>query len=146
MRRGDAAWVAPAAAKSEAMRRIRTAGTNPEMAVRSALHQAGFRFRVGVPVPGKLRRSIDISFARQRLAVFIDGCFWHGCPEHGGSPKTNAAFWSAKVMENRARDRDTDYHLRERGWRVLRFWEHVDPASAVEAVRSALRGDDGVSR
>lgn len=134
MRRGDPAFVAPSPAKSEAMRRVRTLGTAPEVALRRLLHAAGLRFRVGVPVPGRPRRTIDVAFTRRRLAVFVDGCFWHDCPIHGGSPRTNPAFWSAKIAANRARDRDTDAALAEAGWTALRFWEHVRPEEAAAAV------------
>ena len=145
MKRGDAEWVVPTGAKSAAMRSVRTIGTTPEIELRRRLHGAGLRYRVGLPVPGRPRRTIDIAFTRARLAVFVDGCFWHGCPIHGGRPRTNAAFWAAKVAENRARDGDTDIRLGNAGWAVLRFWEHVGPDEAADAVRAALavRGNGG---
>ena len=138
MRRGDASWVIPAPEKSEAMRRVRTTGTAPEIELRRRLHRSGLRFRIGYPVPGRPRRSIDIAFTKRKLAVFVDGCFWHGCPLHGSTPKTNEAYWKEKVAANRARDRDTDLHLERAGWGVLRFWEHERPADAVDAVVAAL--------
>lgn len=140
MRRGGTGWIVPSAEKSAAMRSVRTVGTGPEIAMRRRLHAAGLRFRVAYPVPGRPRRTIDIAFTRQRLAVFVDGCFWHGCPLHGATPATNSAFWRAKVEENTARDRDTDDHLTKVGWTVMRFWEHVPPEDAAEAVRTALAG------
>lgn len=94
------------------------------MALRRALHAAGLRYRVDVPLPFDRRRRADIVFPRARVAVFVDGCFWHGCPEHYVAPKANAAFWRGKVEANRARDRDTDRRLHELGWIVVRVWEH----------------------
>jgi DNA mismatch endonuclease (patch repair protein) len=93
------------------------------------------RFRVDFPVLP--RRRADIAFPKRRIAVFIDGCFWHDCPDHGTVSKANAEFWAAKLMTNKERDRDTDDRLAEGGWTVLRFWEHEraeDIAVAIEAV------------
>ena len=86
------------------MASVRTSGTKPELELRHRLHKAGLRYRVAHPVPGRPRRTIDVAFTRRRIAVFVDGCFWHGCPLHASAPKTNAAFWAAKVAENVARD------------------------------------------
>ncbi|MGD8200675.1 very short patch repair endonuclease [Ornithinimicrobium sp. W1679] len=113
--------------------------TAPELALRRSLHAAGHRFRVVHPVPGNRRRSIDIAFTRARLAVFVDGCFWHGCPEHGTQPRANGQWWAAKLAANQARDADTDRLLGEAGWSVLRIWEHEDVAVATAAIESALR-------
>lgn len=146
MKRGDACWVAPSPEKSEAMRRVRTVGTAPEIALRKRLHEAGLRFRVAYPVPGKPRRTIDVAFTRRRLAVFVDGCFWHGCPIHSGRPKTNSAFWRAKVSANRQRDRETDALLEAVGWTVLRIWEHMAPDQAAAAVIAVLAGLGGGGR
>ena len=126
-----------AARMSRAARR----DTAPELALRRELHRRGRRFRVVFRVPGKNRRTIDIAFPRLRLAVFIDGCFWHGCPSHGRTPVQNSAWWTTKLAANKARDRDTDSHLAAGGWMVLRFWEHVEAtvaASRVEATLDAL--------
>jgi DNA mismatch endonuclease (patch repair protein) len=100
-----------------------------ELAVRSLVHRQGLRFRVDWPLPGTRRRA-DLAFISARVAVFVDGCFWHGCPVHGTWPKANSAWWRAKIESNVQRDRDTDAHLRRVGWKVLRFWEHHDSARA----------------
>lgn len=119
--------------------------TAPELALRRALHAAGYRYRVVHPVPGNRRRSIDIAFTRARVAVFVDGCFWHGCPEHGTQPRANSDWWTAKLAANHTRDEDTDRLLREAGWHVVRIWEHESVEDAVAAVRAALeaRGAGG---
>jgi DNA mismatch endonuclease (patch repair protein) len=126
------------------MQRQRRKDTEPELLIRRALHRAGLRYRVGVPVPGLRRRTIDIAFTRIKLAVFVDGCFWHGCPEHATWPKANAGWWEAKILKNRSRDRETNVRLQEAGWRVVRIWEHEPPDQAathlLETV-AVLRGD-----
>lgn len=113
--------------------------TAPELALRRALHAAGHRFRVVHPVPGNRRRTVDIAFTRARLAVFVDGCFWHSCPEHGTRPRANEAWWIAKLEANRVRDVDTDRLLAEAGWTVVRIWEHEDVATATALVEAVLR-------
>lgn len=113
--------------------------TVAELRLRSELHRRGYRYRVDYPPLRGVRRRADIVFTRRRLAVFVDGCFWHGCTEHATWPKNNAAWWRAKLEDNRRRDRDTDRRLREAGWCVLRVWEHEDPAQAAERIASALR-------
>lgn len=102
------------------------------------LHAAGYRYRVNYPVPGMPRRTIDVAFTRLRVAVFIDGCFWHGCPVHGQTPVANRSWWADKLETNRARDRSTSLHLTEAGWTVLRVWEHIPPTEAFEFVRAEL--------
>lgn len=119
--------------------------TGPEVALRRALHAAGLRFRVVYPVPGQRRRSIDIAFTRRKVAVFVDGCFWHGCPEHGVRPRSNSAWWREKLAANQARDRDTDRVLEEQGWAVVRVWEHEPVVTALAHVVVAL-GDRGEVR
>ena len=102
----------------------RSRDTKPELRVRSAVHRRGLRYRVSArPIPG-LRRTADMVFRPAKVAVFIDGCFWHGCPEHYVEPRTNADYWSAKIARNKGRDSDTDQRLRDAGWVVLRYWEH----------------------
>jgi len=112
--------------------------TRPELALRRLLHVSGLRYRVDrAPLPG-LRRRADVVFGRARVAVFVDGCFWHGCPEHGTRPRSNEQWWRDKLERNRLRDADTDARLRAAGWRVLRIWEHEDPVSAASRVRATL--------
>jgi len=113
--------------------------TKPEMAVRRAVWRRGLRYRVDVsPLPGTRRRA-DLVFTRVRVAVFIDGCFWHGCPEHATAPKANAEWWAEKLSANVLRDRDTDARLGEAGWLVLRIWEHEDAEDAAERIEQVVR-------
>ncbi|WP_404383543.1 very short patch repair endonuclease [Knoellia locipacati] len=98
--------------------------TKPELALRRELHKRGLRYRVNFPVPGLPRRTIDIAFTRQKVAVFVDGCFWHGCPDHSVPAKANAEWWVAKLQANVERDLGTSQFLENQGWRVLRLWEH----------------------
>ena len=123
------------------MRANRGRDTGPELAVRRALHAMGLRYRVDHPLPFDRRRRADIVFTRAKVAVFVDGCFWHGCPEHGTTPRTNTAFWSEKIARNRERDSDTNERLRSLGWTVLRFWEHelVGAADRIGEVVTASR-------
>lgn len=111
-------------------------GTGPEILVRRLLFRAGFRYRVQYPVPGRSRRSIDIAFPARKLAIFIDGCFWHGCKEHRNIPANNAQWWAEKIQANRVRDEETDALLMKAGWQVFRFWEHNDPALVLDAIRT----------
>lgn len=120
------------------MRANRGRDTRPELEVRRLVHARGMRYRVDVaPVPG-LRRRADLVFTRVKLAVFIDGCFWHGCPEHWKGPKTNSEYWSTKIETNRSRDADTGRRLKAHGWEVLRFWEHEDPVAAADRIERAV--------
>jgi DNA mismatch endonuclease (patch repair protein) len=127
----------PAVRKSMVGNRSRD--TKPELALRSAVHAMGLRYRVARPPIKGLRRTADLLFPRQRVVVLLDGCFWHGCPEHYSSPRTNATYWSEKVERNVARDRDTDERLAEAGWTVLRIWEHEDVTDAAERVAALIR-------
>lgn len=108
--------------------------TKPELRLRSILHSRGLRFRVCQPLPFDRRRRSDIVFTRVGLYVFVDGCFWHGCPQHFVEPKTRKEFWLDKVRTNRARDQDTTSRLQSEGYVVLRFWEHEDPAAVAQVV------------
>ena len=120
------------------MKSNRGRDTAPEMALRRAVHALGLRYRVNARPLKAVRRTADLLFARARVAVFLDGCFWHGCPEHHTVAATNAGFWATKVDTNRRRDRDTDERLVEAGWLPLRVWEHEDPALAAHRVRDAV--------
>lgn len=121
------------------MRANRRVGTEPEVAVRSALHRRGLRFRKDHPirVPERVVRP-DVVFTRGRLAVFIDGCFWHCCPIHGTDPKVNVGYWGPKLRRNVQRDRETDAQLTAAGWTVLRAWEHEPVPDVVDRVLRAL--------
>lgn len=129
--------VPSSAAVSARMSRQSSRDTAPEVAVRKILHAAGLRYRVNVPVPGMPRRTIDIVFGPAKIAVFLDGCFWHGCPQHATRPKSNAEWWRAKLDKNIARDRETTEHLEAEGWTVLRFWEHENPEAISQTVARA---------
>lgn len=120
------------------MQAIRRADTKPEMAVRRLLHAAGKRYRVDYAPEPALRRRADIVFTRQRVAVFIDGCFWHGCPDHFRSPSANQDYWGPKLARNQERDIETTSRLEAAGWRVMRFWEHEQPGSVAERVILAM--------
>jgi DNA mismatch endonuclease (patch repair protein) len=109
------------------MQAIRNRDTKPEWLIRRLVHAQGLRYRVAARPLSDLRRTADLVFRPAKVAVFIDGCYWHGCPEHYVSPKTNPGYWSDKVARNIARDRDTDKRLTDADWTVLRFWEHESP-------------------
>ena len=114
--------------------------TGPELAVRSRLHARGLRYRVDYRVGrGRSAPRPDIAFTRAKLAIFIDGCFWHRCPVHGTTPATNASWWKAKLQRNVDRDRANDRELRERGWAVMRFWEHEPSDEVADAIEGAYR-------
>ena len=110
----------------------------PELAVRRLLHASGHRYRVNYRPLDDSRRTVDIAFTRLKLAVMIDGCFWHGCADHYRPASTRAAFWAAKIAGNRARDIDTNRRLMEKGWIVVRFWEHDAPELVVEAIEAEI--------
>lgn len=113
--------------------------TKPEKALRSALHAAGLRFRKDFRLDlGTAKPRPDIAFTRAKVAVFVDGCYWHSCPEHGTKPKTNADYWTPKLARNVERDREQDVALGDSGWTVIRVWEHETIAQAAELVRSVV--------
>ena len=130
-------WASSRSARA-VMKGNRSADTTPELAVRKLLHGQGLRYRVDYRPSSEIRRRADIVFTRRKVAVFIDGCFWHGCPQHYKLPRTNSDYWDAKIAGNVARDRDTDRRLRDVGWTVLRFWEHIDPSAAASAISSTV--------
>jgi DNA mismatch endonuclease (patch repair protein) len=128
------------------MSRQRARNTGIEVALRRELHRRGMRFRIHLrPLPG-IRREADVIFTRAKVAVFVDGCFWHACPTHGTWPKNNEAFWRDKIMGNRARDTDTDSRLVAAGWLSVRVWEHEDPITAAERVALLVRDRRGYDR
>lgn len=112
--------------------------TKPELAVRRAVYGLGLRYRVSARPLRELRRTADLLFTRAKVAVFVDGCFWHSCPVHHTVAKTNADYWAAKVVRNRERDRETDRLLAEAGWAVVRIWEHEPAMEAAERVRDVV--------
>lgn len=120
------------------MSRQASKDTGAELAVRRLLHAAGLRYRVEYPVPGMPRRRLDVAFPRVKVAVLIDGCFWHGCPRHATQPKANAEWWRSKLDRNMARDRETTEHLLAAGWTVLRFWEHTPAEEIAATVRATV--------
>lgn len=134
----EGSW-ASTAARRRNMQAIRSRDTKPEKAIRRLVHAKGLRYRIDARPLADLRRTADMIFRPVQVAVFIDGCYWHGCPEHYVSPKTNPGYWSGKVAGNVARDRDTNRRLEESGWLVLRFWEHEEPARCAEDIAAAVR-------
>jgi DNA mismatch endonuclease, patch repair protein len=133
---------APKASSPETRRRMQRVGkrdTPAEMTLRSALHRQGLRFRIDeAPLPG-LRRRADVIFKSAKVAVFVDGCFWHGCPIHGTWPQANREWWRRKIERNRQRDSDTDQRLTEAGWRVIRAWEHEDLDEVAQRVVRSVK-------
>lgn len=117
------------------MSRIRSQKTKPELRLRKALWAAGHRFRVRSKLPGKP----DVIFTRAKLAVFVDGCFWHGCPIHGRRPKSNQGYWHPKIDSNVARDVRVNDRLTELGWKVLRVWEHEIKSDIDSVVQQIVR-------
>jgi DNA mismatch endonuclease, patch repair protein len=138
-------------AVSSQMQRMPRASTGPEMLIRRELHRRGLRFRVNHPrLPGRP----DIAFTGARLAVFVDGCFWHACPDHGVLPKNNRDWWRIKLDRNVERDREKDAKLEGMDWLAVHVWEHEDPITAVDSIQQlwlsrrpvkARRGEAGRS-
>ncbi|MEV4522679.1 very short patch repair endonuclease [Micromonospora tulbaghiae] len=130
-------WASSPAVRS-VMRANRSRDTRPEMALRSAVHALGLRYRVDRQPLAGLRRKADLVFAGPRVAVFVDGCFWHGCPEHYRPSTRNSEFWSSKIEGNRNRDAQTDEKLAAAGWTVIRVWEHEDTQQAASRIAQAV--------
>lgn len=122
------------------MAAIRRVDTKPELALRSALHARGLRYRKDLRLDLSVRVRPDIVFTRARVAVFVDGCFWHACPDHATSPASNAGFWTTKLARNVQRDREQDAALTDAGWTVVRAWEHEDPLRVADKVEGLVRG------
>ncbi|MCE1178960.1 MAG: very short patch repair endonuclease [Micrococcales bacterium] len=140
-RQGSAAYTpwASSPAVRKVMQSNKGRDTGPELAVRRLVHARGLRYRISTRPEPTLRRTADLVFTRSRVAVFIDGCFWHGCPQHRTHPRTNATYWADKIETNIARDADTSERLSAAGWTVLRFWQHEDPVAVAAAIERAVR-------
>ncbi|MFJ2934033.1 very short patch repair endonuclease [Streptomyces sp. NPDC087219] len=145
-------WTPPAgswassAARRRNMQAIRSRDTKPEQQVRRLIHAQGLRYRVAAKPLPDLRRTADIIFRPVKVAVFIDGCYWHGCPEHYVAPRTNPGYWSDKVARNMARDSDTNQRLEEAGWTVLRFWEHESPEECAMRITAEVAKHRALAR
>lgn len=120
------------------MARVRTRDTSAELELRRELHRRGLRYRVDFRVPGLGGFKPDIVFTRRRIAVFVDGCFWHRCPDHVTFPKSNADWWFEKLQRTVERDRAANEALRRAGWTIIRVWEHEDPSLAANRVEHAF--------
>jgi DNA mismatch endonuclease (patch repair protein) len=127
----------PKPSSSAALNRMKAAkprDTAPEKALRSELYKKGLRYRVDVRPIKELNRRADIVFQSAKVAIFVDGCFWHGCPKHGTQAKANAEFWKNKIKQNQIRDMETNQLLKKAGWKVIRVWEHEDSAKMSERI------------
>ena len=143
---GSASW-ASSPGNRKSMQGNRSRDTKPELAVRSAVHRRGIRFRVSVRPQPELPRTADLVLRKSRIAVFVDGCFWHGCPEHHSQPATNSEYWADKIVRNVERDAETTTYLQQAEWTVLRFWEHEDPESVADRVQEAVSAStEGTAR
>lgn len=116
---------------SRQLSRMPSTDTAPELRLRAALHALGLRFRLRSRLPGRP----DVVFTRVKIAVFVDGCFWHSCPQHAVTPKNNRDWWVAKLQRNTERDREKDDALRLLGWSVVRVWEHEEPLQAAKRIQ-----------
>jgi DNA mismatch endonuclease (patch repair protein) len=130
-------WATNARARN-VMRANRGRDTKPELAVRRILHSRGLRYRVNRRPVNSVSRTSDIVFASTRVTVFIDGCYWHGCPEHYVASKSNTDYWSSKIANNRSRDAETNVLLSNAGWLVLRFWSHEEPLVVADVITNAI--------
>ena len=142
--KGDPGWdpvggrhvkpVATSQAVTARMQATRRRDTPAELDLRRQLHRRGYRYRVDVSIPAVTRARPDLVFPTERVAVFVDGCFWHSCPDHGTSPRANSEWWDRKLRSNVERDRRHNDELGSAGWIVIRIWEHDDPVTAAEAI------------
>ncbi len=131
--------IASSIAAHNRMRAAKPRDTDPEIALRKALLEVGLTFDIDVCLLVGSRRRADIVLRKDRIAIFIDGCFWHGCPLHGTWPKENAEFWRSKIEKNKERDRNTNVQLSDEGWKVIRVWEHEDPDDVAQRIASVLK-------
>jgi len=134
----DTSWASSPAVRA-VMKSNRGRDTKPELALRSATHRLGLRYRVDIAPLQNLRRRADLVFSKAKVAVFLDGCYWHGCPDHHRPAQRNREFWSEKIAKNRERDRNTDETLAAADWLVIRVWEHEEPAEAANRIARAVR-------
>lgn len=142
---GEQASWATSPATRRSMLANRGRDTKPELSLRRALHRLGYRFRVDIrPLPDVNRRA-DIVFTRQRVAIFVHGCFWHGCPDHYVAPKANSTFWADKIERNITRDAETVVLMRQAGWTPVVIWEHQSLDEAIHAVGEAVRNAGGTN-
>lgn len=126
----------PPSSASKSMKANRSSGTKPELALRRELFRQGLRYRVALQIQLQDRKvRPDIVFLRRKIAVFLDGCFWHGCPEHGRMPSDPTGYWHAKIERNRNRDTAVDSQLNDAGWTVIRVWEHEQVAEVAARVK-----------
>lgn len=121
------------------MKAVKPKDTYPEKILRSELHKRGLRFKIDKKPIEKLNRRADIVFISARVAVFVDGCFWHGCPIHGTKPKANSEFWEMKIKRNKARDEDTTNKLEAAGWKVIRVWEHENLKEFAKTIHDIVK-------
>lgn len=121
------------------MKAAKPKNTAPEMALRALLFKMGLRYQVDARPLKELNRKADIVFRTAKVAIFVDGCFWHGCPIHGTQAKANAEFWNFKIKNNRERDLETTKLLQKAGWRVIRVWEHEDPIKVSKKIYQTLK-------
>lgn len=128
------------------MQANRSRDTGPELEIRRLLHSMGFRYRVDVRPVKEIRRRADIVFGPARVAVFVDGCFWHCCPEHGSVPATNVDYWVPKLERNVERDEETNDLLKKEGWRVIRIWEHQDPVASARRIAKEVENRRSLAR
>ncbi|HEX5526863.1 MAG TPA: very short patch repair endonuclease [Solirubrobacterales bacterium] len=136
--RGSVRPLPSSPAVRDQMSRLGQRDTTPELALRSELHRRGLRFRVDHPPVSGVRTRADIVFPREKVAVYVDGCFWHSCPDHGTMPKANADFWGPKLARNQERDREINEALADENWTVVRIWEHEDHLDAADRVERVV--------
>lgn len=141
---GKGSW-ASSSGTARSMRGNKRRDTQPEIKIRKLLHASGLRFRIDYSLQPGIRTKADIVFTRRRVAVYIDGCFWHGCPQHATYPKTNTEHWLPKLARNIERDRKTDAALQACGWTVIRIWEHVLPSDAAVLIARAVASSPAAS-
>lgn len=131
----------PTPSSKAALNRMKAAkprDTAPEKALRSELYKRSLSYRIDVRPVKELNRRADIVFRSTKVAVFVDGCFWHGCPKHGTQAKANAEFWKNKIKRNQERDEETNKLLKKAGWTVVRVWEHEDPEKAGKKIHGIV--------